>query len=175
MIHLFNGTGLCWTESGSTKTGSGMSVSFSEQVRVNEIPSKESLSRRERRALWYSEPTRGSGKNLINQIMCGKMRERNGDGDEIDLDYDSDSRSFPVSAVLMEQESRRGSGQHIDPAEIAKIYQRCSSYSAVQAQQRATEFEFDAHEYLCQPSRHGRQKNILIEERREYTTETKNR
>jgi hypothetical protein len=169
MIHIFKTNELCWAGMCLSKTGVfGIfrTVSFSEEVRV--IPSKESLSRRQIRALWYSEPTgtRGIGHTLILQILCGKAKERNGDGDAIDVDYDTDSHSFPVSAVLMEQESRRGSGQDIDPAEIAKMYQRCSSHSAVRAQLRATKFERDALEYLCQPSRHGKDKIMLIEETR---------
>ena len=168
MIDLFNGNGLCWTQVCSSKPGTGFfrTVSFCEQVRVNEIPNKKSLSRRERNALWYPEPTNGGVNNLIQQIMCGSGRERNGDGEEIEFGHDIDARSFPISAVLMEQETRRDSGQRVDPAEIAKIYHRCSSHSALRAQMRAVEFELDAVEYLCQPSRHGKQKIILLEERR---------
>ena len=170
MIDFFDGAGLCWTDTcSSTSVGVNhrFSVSFSELVQVNEIPSKESLSKRERKNLWYSEPTRGNGLNLIQQIICGHQRERNGDGDEIDLGAnDSDSLSFPISAVLTEQESRRDSGQRVDPAEIARIYRRCCSHSAVQAQMRAMELETYANEYLLQPSRHGQQKTVLIEETR---------
>ena len=137
-------------------------VSFSDNVRVDEIPGRDSLSKRQKRALWYPNPTQSSMQmNIFHQLVCG--HEHNDDADEIYAGpNDKDHHSFPVEAVLTEQENQRGRGRRVDPYEIAKIYQRCSSYSAIRAQMRAWEVEQDVLEYLNKPSRHGRTKIHLL-------------
>ncbi len=170
MLKLFNTDGLCWVQPCLDRRHPRLrfsnAVSFARQVQVDEIPGRDSLSRRQKRALWYPDPMKeGMQLNLLfQQMACGS--ERSDEGDEIYPGHDRSQRSFPVSAVLTEQKSQRGRGRRVDPYEIAKVYQRCSSYSSIRAQMRAWEVEKDAIEYLCEPSRHGRSRVVLLEDRR---------
>jgi hypothetical protein len=170
MLKLFNIEGLCWSQPCLQDNHHRLrlfhTVSFADQVRVDEIPGRDSLSRRQKRALWYPNPTKESMQmNIFQQLLCG--HEHNGDADEIHTGYNDKSHySFPVEAVLTEQENQRGRGRRVDPEEIAKVYQRCSSYSAIRAQMRAWEVEQDALEYLSKPARHGRAKITLREDAR---------
>ncbi len=160
MEHLHSFDRICWPVSRSFHR----TVSFSELVRVDHIPSKNELSKKQRKALWYPEPTKSRG--LLKQVMCGSAPVHSDDGDEVRAMEDRSGRSLPVSAVLAEQESQREGCAPPDPKQIAKVYHRCSSYSTIRAQMRALEVHHDATEYLRQPSKHGRQRIVLLEKER---------
>ena len=136
-------------------------VSFSEEVQVENIPSKKSLSKRQRKALWYPEPTKSHG--LLQQVICGSIASICDDGDEVRVAEERSGRSLPISAVLAEQESQREGCGAVDPVQIAKVYHRCSSYSTVRAQMRALEIQHETTEYLQKPSKHGKHRIILLE------------
>ena len=170
MLKLFNIEGLCWSQPCLQNKHHRLrlfhTVSFADKVRVEEIPGRDSLSRRQKRALWYPNPTQASVQmSIFHQLVCG--HEHNDDADEIYTGYhDKNHYSFPVAAVLTEQENQRGRGRKVDPFEIAKVYQRCSSYSTIRAQMRAWEVEQDALEYLSKPARYRRSNLILRESTR---------
>jgi len=168
MIKLFGRGGLCWTDplfEQPDRLGFSRTVSFSERVQVSEIPSVETLSKRQKNALWHKDPFKARSFARMQQVLCGMSSEYNDDGEEIGIGVNQKNHlPFPVSAVLFEQESQRDCGQRVDPSEIAKIYQRCSAHSAVRAQMRALECELDAQDYMYEPAKHGRYKVILLEE-----------
>lgn len=139
-------------------------VSFSEQVQIDRIPNIKALSKRQRKALWYPEPTKSRG--IFKQIICAKSSEGRGDGDEVKKIDDRSDKSLPISAVLSEQENQREGniGGAVDDQELAKVYRKCSSYSCIRAHMRALDIQKDATEYLRQPSKHGRQRIILLED-----------
>lgn len=143
-------------------------VSFSNQVRVAEIPGKDSMTKRQKQALWYTDPpNRSPGQfKRFQKILCGVCPEQNFDGDEINpAGVRGPNVVLPVSAVLAEQENQRIWGeQQLNDVAIAKVYRRCSAYSAVRAQMRALEYELDAQEYQNQPSKHGRHRISLLGE-----------
>jgi hypothetical protein len=124
-------------------------VSFSDEVQVDHIPSKKVLSHRQRNALWYPQPTKS--RSILKQVMCLSGSARTNDGDEIFAEEARSERHFPVAAVLAEQESQREGHSTMDPQRIATVYHRCSSYSSICAQMRALEVQSDATEYLSQP------------------------
>lgn len=176
MIQLFDIDAFTWAPTcatGCSQQGPKLpnffrTVSFSNQVRVSEIPNKESLSKRQKQVLWHTEPHRrgyGHFKHL-QRILCGSSPEHNFDGDGInpELQERGPNSILPVSAVLSEQENQRHEGYAANPAAIAKIYRQCSAYSSVRAQMRALEFELDAQEYLSEPSRHGRKMIMLLDQ-----------
>jgi len=157
-FHSFQSS--CWSGQPLFRT-----VSFSNEIRVKYIPSRKSLSARQRKELWYPEPTQS--RNLLRQVVCGSRPKKcDDDGGEIDFVDERSDRSLPVSAVLAEQESQREGHAEADPIQIAKIYQRCSSHSSVRAQMRAQEVQHDATKYLQEPSKHGKYKIVLLEKER---------
>mmetsp|Transcript_12490 Transcript_12490/g.29598 ORF Transcript_12490/g.29598 Transcript_12490/m.29598 type:complete len:183 (+) Transcript_12490:322-870(+) len=130
-------------------------VLFSERVKVVEIPSTRSLTRKDKKALWYSDPSEGIRKtSIIRQLLCVTEDDRddtNESEDDCGFDHPEERKRLPVSAVLIEQRNQRESG--VDDADfIAKIYQRCSAHSAMKAQIRAMQYEQEAREYVSADS-----------------------
>ena len=64
-------------------------IRFSNRVRVLEIPSHETLTKRERNALWYPDPNDDGGnrKSRLRLVMCG-MDDLLSDKDDHDDFYD---------------------------------------------------------------------------------------
>ena len=128
-------------------------VSFYERVKVVEIPSASSLSRKERKALWYPEPNEWKKSSKVKQLLCAidfdDFSEEGRDDDEI-IDEFGERKRFPVSAVLDEQKSQRELGMKRDDLFIAKIYKKCSANSARRAHLRALHDEIEAREYLSE-------------------------
>lgn len=138
----------------------GKTVSFSERVKVLEIPSARQLSRKEKQALWHEEPcedTDSTGTahkgSVMRQLLC-VIADNRDDSDEQD-DEDEDDQGFyhseekeklPVTAVLMEQKSQRESGIE-DAYFIAKVYKQCSAHSTMKAQIKAMQDEQEARDY----------------------------
>ena len=141
----------------------GKSVVFSKRVKVLEIPSARHLTRKEKQALWHSEPCEDNSSNGVKvskmrQLLCvvpGMVDQRDDDANEQEEDEDVDDQGFynpeerkqlPVTAVLMEQRSQRESGIK-DENFIAKIYRQCSAHSTMKAQIRAMQDEQEARDY----------------------------
>mmetsp|Transcript_18172 Transcript_18172/g.37461 ORF Transcript_18172/g.37461 Transcript_18172/m.37461 type:complete len:183 (+) Transcript_18172:110-658(+) len=140
-------------------------VLFSERVKVVEIPSAKCLTRKDKKALWYSDPSESAGRySIIQQLLCTVDDNRDDtyeyEGDRGD-DQPEERRKLPVSAVLVEQKSQRESG--IEDVEfIAKIYKRCSAHAAMKAQIRAMQYEQVAREYVSTDSRVKRKSKQLF-------------
>lgn len=133
-------------------------VVFSERVKVVEIPSARYLSKKDKKALWYSEPDgRGEQKGSKMRLLLCAMEEFRDDSDDMEdddqgFDRPEERRRLPVSAVLVEQRSQRESG--IEDIEfIAKIYKQCSAHSTMKAQIRAMQDEQEVREYRVVTSR----------------------
>lgn len=140
-------------------------VVFSERVKVVEIPSAKYLSRKNRKALWYSDPSESIGRiSIIQQLLCSAEDSRDDtyeyEGD-CGFDHPEERRKLPVSAVLVEQKSQRESGIE-DFDFIAKIYKQCSAHSAMKAQIRAMQYEQEAKEYISTDSRVRRKSKQLF-------------
>lgn len=126
-------------------------VVFSRRVRVLEIPSAKTLTKKERKALWYPEPS-DERKSKLRQLLCVvddvfdddryDIRDEEDFG-EPGLDHLDERRRLPVSAVLVEQSSQKQLRMQ-DPEFIAKIYRQCSEQSVVRAQMRAIQDEAEA-------------------------------
>ena len=150
-------------------------ISFSERVKVIEIPNVKHLSYVERHALWHThtesceESLRRDGRkiNLMRQLLCTSVDHRDdshegGDEDEEDPDIEERVR-LPVCVVLMEQKSQRECGI-VDQCSIAKVYKQSSAQSTMKAQIRAWQAEQEARDYYnaSKSSRIRRKsKNIL--------------
>lgn len=124
-------------------------VVFSERVKVVEIPSARDLSRKERNSLWHPEPA-DPKTSKIRKLLCViedfSERDESREDDE-GFDDSRERQRFPVTAVLMEQQSQRELGM-LDEYFIAKVYQHCSAHSIMKAQMRALQHELEAKEYL---------------------------
>lgn len=145
-------------------------VVFSERVKVVEIPSSKSMTKKERKTLWYSDPSESASKiSIIRQLLCVTEDDRDDTNDYEDdrgFDRPEERRRLPVSAVLVEQKSQRESGIE-DFDFIAKIYKQCSAHSVMKAQIRAMQHEQEAREYVSTDSRVRRKskqlfRNILV-------------
>jgi len=136
-------------------------VSFSERVKVLEIPSARHLSRKEKQALWYAEPceeTDSTGTaphkgSVMRQLLCVIADNRDDSDEQEDEDeedqgfyHPEERKKLPVTAVLMEQKSQRESGIE-DEYFIAKVYKQCSTHSTMKAQIRAMQDEQEARDY----------------------------
>ena len=148
----------------------GKNVVFSERVKVVEIPSAKYLSKKDKKALWYSEPGESVGKDKVSvmrQLLCVIEDHRDDDsneqedGDDQGFDHPEERRRLPVSAVLVEQKSQRESGIE-DYEFIAKIYKQCSAHSTMKAQIRAMQDEQEAREYASKTSRVRRNSKKLF-------------
>jgi hypothetical protein len=130
-------------------------VIFSERVKVVEIPSAKCLTKKDRKALWYSDPGESSSKiSIMQQLMCVSEDDRDDTNeyeDDKGFDDPEERRRLPVSAVLVEQKSQRESGKK-DFDFIAKIYKQCSAHSSMKAQIRAMQHEQEAREYVSTDS-----------------------
>ena len=140
-------------------------VVFSERVKVVEIPSAKSLTRKDKKALWYSDPGDSIRTiSIMRQFLCVTEDDRddsNEHDDDCGFDHPEERKRLPVSTVLIEQTNQRESGvQDIDL--IAKIYQRCSAHSAMKAQIRAMQHEQEAREYFSTDSRVRRKSKQLF-------------
>jgi hypothetical protein len=127
-------------------------VSFSKQTDVVLIPSAKYLTKKEKNDLWYPEPVKKSDMHhKAHLLMCAiTSRKENDDGGQAEAkDAEEEKNKLPLSvcAVLEEQKSQREEGC-TDPDVIAKMYRQCSAYSAVRAQMRAEEDQYDAFDYL---------------------------
>lgn len=163
MIRHFGLETLCWTSSCANSVTSNRvepyrTVSFSKRVRIEEIPNTDSFSQKQRKELWYPEPKRPAGRfNILQSLRCLQRDER--DDTELRILQREERKidtKLPIDAVLSEQEIQREYGSSYDPTAIAKVYHRCSAYSAVRAQIRALEFELVAQEYQRKPLRRNR-------------------
>jgi hypothetical protein len=129
-------------------------VSFYERVKVVEIPSASSLSRKERKALWYPEPNEWTKSSKVIQLLCAldfnDFTEEGQDDDDEIINELGERKRFPVSAVLDEQKNQRELGMKRDDLFIANIYKKCSANSARRAQLRALHDEVEAREYLSE-------------------------
>jgi len=143
----------------------GKNVVFSERVKVVEIPSAKYLSKKDKKALWYSEPDEGK-VSVVRQLLCVIEDHRDDsweqeDEDDQGFDHPEERRRLPVSAVLVEQRSQRESGME-DCDFIAKIYKQCSAHSTMKAQIRAMQAEQQAIEYASKDSRVRRKSKQLF-------------
>ena len=131
-------------------------VFFSERVKVVEIPSAKHLSKKDKRALWYSDPGENVKRiSVVRQLLCVIEDDRDDTNDHEDdqgFEHPEERRRLPVSAVLVEQKSQRESGIE-DFDFIAKIYKQCSAHSTMKAQIRAMQDEEEAREYMSTDSR----------------------
>lgn len=140
-------------------------VLFSERVQVVEIPSAKFLTRKDKKALWYSDPSESSSRiSIMRQLLC--VSEDNRDDineyeDDKGFDDPEERRKLPVSAVLVEQKSQRESGVE-DFDFIAKIYKQCSAHSSMKAQIRAMQHEQEAIESISTDSRVRRKSKQLF-------------
>jgi len=134
----------------------GKRVVFSERVKVVEIPSAKLLTKKDKKALWYSDPGESVGRiSIMRQLLCVIEDDRddaNEYEDDLGFDHPEERRRLPVSAVLVEQKSQRESGIE-DFDFIAKIYRQCSAHSTMKAQIRAMQHEQEAREYVSTDSR----------------------
>jgi hypothetical protein len=123
------------------------SVVFHNQMEVWEIPSAKELSKKEKEALWYADPSDRAGRNPLNLLICRSHAEGEYSEEEEEVVDDMRDSSLPVSAVLSEQQSQREEGWY-DPEVIAKMYHRCSSKSQRTAQMKAIKDETEIREYI---------------------------
>ena len=145
-------------------------VAFSERVKVVEIPSAQCLTRKDKKALWYSDPRESAGRySIIQQLLCtiddnrDDIYEHEGDRG---FDQQEERRKLPVSAVLAEQKSQREAG--VDDVDfIAKIYKQCSAHATMKAQIRAMQYEQVAKEYVSTDSRVKRKSKQLFRKMRD--------
>ena len=84
--------------------------------------------------------------NILGQISFVPVPPSKVKDDE-GFDDSRERQRFPVTAVLMEQQSQRELGM-LDEYFIAKVYQHCSAHSIMKAQMRALQHELEAKEYL---------------------------
>jgi hypothetical protein len=140
-------------------------VLFSERVKVVEIPSAKYLTRKDKKALWYSDPGESLSRiSIMRQLLCVSEDNRDDINDyEDDKGFDDleERRKLPVSAVLVEQKSQRDSGVE-DFDFIAKIYKQCSAHSSMKAQLRAMQHEQEAIECISTDSRVSRKSKQLF-------------
>eukprot|EP00531_Pseudo-nitzschia_arenysensis_P013436 CAMPEP_0116127760 /NCGR_PEP_ID=MMETSP0329-20121206/7005_1 /TAXON_ID=697910 /ORGANISM="Pseudo-nitzschia arenysensis, Strain B593" /LENGTH=182 /DNA_ID=CAMNT_0003621867 /DNA_START=58 /DNA_END=606 /DNA_ORIENTATION=+ len=145
-------------------------VAFCERVKVVEIPSAQCLTRKDKKALWYSDPRESAGRySIIQQLLCtiddnrDDIYEHEGDRG---FDQQEERRKLPVSAVLAEQKSQREAG--VDDVDfIAKIYKQCSAHATMKAQIRAMQYEQVAKEYVSTDSRVKRKSKQLFRKMRD--------
>jgi hypothetical protein len=123
------------------------SVAFHHQMEVWEIPSAKELSKKEKGALWYADPSDRAGRNPLHLLLCRSHAEGENSEEEEELVDEMREPSLPVSAVLSEQQNQREEGW-FDPEVIAKMYHRCSSYSQMIAQMKAIQDETEIREYI---------------------------
>jgi hypothetical protein len=135
----------------SVRGATKLSVAFHDQMEVWEIPSAKELSKKEKEALWYADPSDRdpsdrAGRNPFHLLLCRRPQPDEGEGEEL-LD-EMREPSLPVSAVLSEQQNQREEGGWYDPEVIAKMYHRCSSYSQMIAQMKGVQDETEIREYI---------------------------
>lgn len=140
-------------------------VIFSERVKVVEIPSAKYLTKKDKKALWYSDPGESVSRiSMMRQLLCVIEDDRddtNDSEDEQGLDHAEERRRLPVSAVLVEQKSQRESGIE-DFDFIAKIYKQCSAHSVMKAQIIAMQHEQEASEKFLVDGRVRRKSKQLF-------------
>jgi hypothetical protein len=121
-------------------------------VKVVEIPSAKCLTKKDKKALWYSDPGESGTKlSIMRQLLCVAEDDRddlNEYEEDRGFDHPEERKRLPVSAVLAEQKSQRESGIE-DFGFIAKVYKQCSAHSAMKAQIRAMQHEQEAREFLA--------------------------
>jgi hypothetical protein len=135
-------------------------IAFHERVKVVEIPNARSLSKKEKKALWYPEPAEFKKPNKIKQLLCAiefevDSYDKEGRDEEDDFDEYGRRTRLPVAAVLEEQRNQREMGREPDSEFVAKIYKRCSAHSVTRARRRALQDELEAKEYLSKWTRNS--------------------
>ena len=126
-----------------------LSVVFHHQMEVWEIPSAKELSKKEKEALWYADPSDRAERNPLHLLLCRSHSHAEGENSEEEEELVDEMRepTHPVSAVLLEQQNQREEGLY-DPEAIAIMYHRCSSYSQMTAQMTAIQDETEIREYI---------------------------
>lgn len=126
-----------------------------------EIPNAESLTKKEKQALWYPEPIERKKPNKIKKILCAidltddeyDQEARDDDDDDDFFDENGYRRRLPVCAVLEEQRSQRELGLPVNPDFLANIYRKCSAHSVLSSHRRALQVAVEAREYYLEWSK----------------------
>jgi hypothetical protein len=147
MFDAISGGGLVNVDDTIIELPPKLSVVFHHQMEVWEIPSAKELSKKEKEALWYADPSDRAGRNPLHLLLCRSHAEGENSEEEEELVDEMREPSHPVSAVLFEQQNQREEGWY-DPEAIAIMYHRCSSYSQVTAQMTAMQDETEIREYI---------------------------
>jgi hypothetical protein len=147
MFDAISGGGLFNVDDTITSLPPKASVEFHHQMEVWEIPSAKELSKKEKEALWYADPTDRAERNSLHLLLCRSHAEGESSEEEEELVDEMREPSQPVSAVLSEQQNQREEGWY-DPEAIAMMYHQFSSHSQKTAQMKAIQDETEIREYI---------------------------
>jgi hypothetical protein len=124
------------TSSPTRKRNKKKTIVFSKRVQVLEIPSAQSLTNRERKALWYPDPSDGR-KSKLRMILCGMddiLRDDEYDDDHYHRNSNDDGSRYDNGGGMYDE--RDEGGDYGGESGYSKMYEsRRFPVAAVLAEQ----------------------------------------